>query len=166
MTGHENTHDACAAQIVRIKDKWLAVLHYVFMLLIFLYIVVYTIIMKKAYYDIEAPVGTVRINPMAPSEWTNASDLPYCRLGNRTELYGYNLSKCLYYDEALDVFPQALDQSVMLATRIKRSFEEPTNPEFNDSTSAWKPTSQDYIYLADIDRFTVCNSAKKKKKKE
>jgi len=114
---------------------------------------------------VEAPVGTVRINPMAPPErdkgkdnnWTDIVDLPYCKYGNRTKLNGFKLLDCKYFDSAIDVFPQAIDSSITISSRIKCSSQKTNNVYFNTSDTVWEDeanTSEVY-YLADIERFTL-----------
>jgi len=147
--------------IVRIKDKRLAILHYVCMLAIICYIFIYTIWFNQAYYAVEAPVGTVRINPMAPPErgdkWKEIVDLPYCRIENRTRLHKFDLLDCKYFDSAIDVFPQAVDSSITLASRIKFSTQTTNNEFFNTSDTEWltDPNSTQTYFLADIERFTL-----------
>jgi len=148
--------------VVRIKDKRLALLHYACLVAIVFYIVFWTIFYKQAYYAYEAPVGTVRINPMAPPERTNDSwidikDLPYCRTDSRTQLYGFDIYDCKYYDSAIDVFPQAVDGSITISTRIKLSNQYVVNPAFNTTDCVWidDPDSIETFYLADIERFTL-----------
>jgi len=148
--------------VVRIKDKRLALLHYACLVGILIYIIIYTVWWNQAFYAYEAPVGTVRINPMAPPErtgdrWKDIADLPYCKYGNRTSLHGYNLLNCKYYDSAIDVFPQAVDSSISIATRIKFSTQTTNNTEFDTPDTAWNDdeNSTDIYYLADIERFTL-----------
>jgi len=147
--------------VVRIKDKRLAILHYVCLVAILFYIVIWTIIINQAYYKYEAPVGTVRINPMAPPErkekWTDTKDLPYCKYGSRTQWHGFNLSACKYYDSSIDVFPQAVDGSITISSRIRLSNQYVTNYDFNTTDTVWQddPSSIETFYLAEIDRFTL-----------
>lgn len=142
---------------MRIKDKRLALLHYVCMIVIFLYIVCYTIIYNKAYYDVEAPVGSVRINPMAPKPWTDTAKLPYCEYPNRTGKYHLTrIAECLYFDEALNVFPQALDESITITTRVNISTQKPQGT-LNSSSVWWMDEDNEFAYLADPENFTVCS---------
>jgi len=147
--------------IVRINDKRLALLHYACLIAILIYIFVWTIWWNQAYYAYEAPVGTVRINPMAPPErkehWNDIGNLSYCLTENRTTLNGYKLLKCKYFDSAIDVFPQAVDSSITIATRIKFSMQSTTNTAFDSPDTEWKdePETVDVYYLADIERFTL-----------
>jgi len=148
--------------VVRIKDTRLAILHYLCLLGIVFYIVFYTIFWNQAYYAIESPVGTVRVNPMAPPErdgdrWKDIKDLPYCKMDGRSELYGFDLLKCKYFDSAIDVFPQAVDSSITIATRIKFREEDSNNTNYDTPDTAWIPnkTTMDAYTLADIERFTL-----------
>jgi len=143
--------------VVRIKDKRLAVMHYLCMVAILGYVLIYTVWFNQAYYAVEAPVGTVRINPMAASErpnetWANLSDLLYCRSEYHNESYS---QPCKYFDSNIDVFPQAVDSSITIASRISFSTQVPTNPDFNDTDSNWNTTSSDLYFLADIENFTL-----------
>jgi len=148
--------------VVRIKDKRLAILHYAFLIGILFYVIGWTVFWNQAYYATEAPVGTVRINPMAPSErvndsWLPVKDLPYCAMEGRSELHGYPLLKCKYFDSAIDVFPQAVDSSISIASRIKFRIENSTNYNFDTPDTQWNPEdgTTDSYYLADIERFTL-----------
>ena len=134
------------------------------MIAILIYIFIWTIWWNQAYYAVEAPVGTVRINPMAPSErtgdkWLDLKDLPYCRLENRTKWHNFTLQPCKYFDSALDVFPQAVDSSITIASRIKFSTQTCNNLDFNSSDTQWTDNVTETYYLADIERFTVCRSS-------
>jgi len=146
--------------IVRISDMRLAILHYLCMICILIYIFIYTIWWNQAYYAIEAPVGTVRINPMAPSErdddqWKDIQELPYCLTENRTTLHGYDLLPCKYFDSLLDVFPQAVDSAITIASRIKFSTQTCNNIYFNTSNTTWTNNQTESYFLADIERFTL-----------
>jgi len=151
--------------VVRIKDKRLALLHYACLIAILIYILIYTVWYKQAYYAYESPVGTVRINPMAPPErkerWRDIPDIPYCRFVNetmnRTSLNGFDLLNCKYYDSAIDVFPQAVDSSITIASRIKFSTQTSNNTEFDTPDTTWNDdeNSTEIYYLADIERFTL-----------
>jgi len=150
--------------VVRIRDKRLALLHYLCLIGILFYIIIWTVWFNQAYYAVEAPVGTVRINPMAPSErkgdkWKDPVDIPYCRNESmgRTQINGFDLYKCKYYDSAIDVFPQAVDSSISIASRIKFSTQSTSNPEFDSPNTTWSDdeNSTDIYYLADIERFTL-----------
>jgi len=148
--------------IVRINDKRLAILHYVCLLAILIYIFIWTIWYNQAYYAYESPVGTVRINPMAPAErqggkWAEIKDLPYCKYGDRTTLNGFPLQNCKYYDSSIDVFPQAVDSSITISTRIKFSMQNTSNTYFNTSDTVWtdEDGTVETFYLADIENFTL-----------
>jgi len=146
--------------IVRINDKRLAILHYLCMIIIVFYIVVYTVYLNQAYYRIEAPIGTVRINPMAPAErdndtWTPIQDLNYCRTENRTSYHNFSLLNCKYFDSAIDVFPQAVDSTITIASRINYSLQNATNKDFDDPNSSWVIDNTELYFLADIERFTL-----------
>jgi len=150
--------------IVRISDKRLAILHYLCMIGILFYVFIWTIYYNQEYYRYEAPVGTVRINPMSPVErpdtnekWNNYTDLPYCKTENRTKYYDKTIYPCKYFDSSIDVFPQAVDSSITLASRVKFSTQVPVpnGTTFNTSDSWWNSTYNETYYLADIDRFTL-----------
>jgi len=151
--------------VVRIKDKRLAILYYSMMAAIFIYVVVYTIIFQQGYYVHEAPIGTIRINPMAPPNWDegcipppgwkDVKELPYCKRPDHDKYKNFSTLKCLYYDEYFDVFPQALDNTITIATRISRYSQTPNNPYLNDTNATWRDGEYDKYYLADIERFTL-----------
>eukprot|EP00854_Cymbomonas_tetramitiformis_P017799 gene17799-21196_t len=47
-------------RIVRIRDRRLGLLHYFFMIGVFLYIIIYTMLMQKSYLFIKEASGTIR----------------------------------------------------------------------------------------------------------
>ena len=141
---------------MRIKDKRLALLHYSCMIAIFLYVVCYTIIYNKAYYNVEAPVGTVRINPKAPKPWTETVNLPYCKHPSHPSRYHLtNVSECKYFDEALNVFPQSIDESITITTRVNISTQTPNAP-LNSSSVKWIDYDNEFAFMAEPENFTVC----------
>lgn len=53
-------------KIVKVKDRYLGLLRYSIMTLIFVYIVVYVIILNKGYYATDTPVGAIELSLEKP----------------------------------------------------------------------------------------------------
>ena len=91
-------------KVVKIRDRYLGITNYCFMLIIFIYVVINNIIMGLGYIQFEQPKGTVRfqlkrpVNPATPacdpdnsiipndpgclSWFTPTNELPYCKQSN------------------------------------------------------------------------------------
>lgn len=84
-------------KVVAVDDVCLGLLHYIFMALIFVYIIMYQVFYSNAYVDLEVPVGTVRMSLQGPTDesggfpcdpqrpephcnydFTPVEDIPYC----------------------------------------------------------------------------------------
>jgi len=132
-------------KVARIKDPKLGALHYSFMFLILVYIIIYKVIMNTGYIAFEAPVGTVRMQlqapmatcdgalcdpdyPMAKTAIPAITTLGYC--GPDSASCGKPGSKCAcrYQDASDVVFPVTGGSPFYIATRVTNWTEIP-NPE-------------------------------------
>jgi len=144
------------AAYVRINDKRLASLYFLAMGGIFAYVVCWTIVWNQTYLLLETPTGSVRINPMKPSKWSEIADLPYCKRENHNKYNGFPTYECVYWDEALNVFPLALDNTITLSSRMTVSHQSVTNCSLTDPHCEWQDTEPETInFLADVERFTL-----------
>jgi len=101
---------------------------------------------------------SLRINAMAPVErgcsWTR--DLPYCK----TKLHpnsssGFEIYPCKYFDSASSVFPQGMDSSISITTRITSKAQRASSYELDTPDTMWKTDKTDTFYLADIENFVI-----------
>eukprot|EP01111_Echinosteliopsis_oligospora_P005751 TRINITY_DN1938_c0_g1_i2.p1 TRINITY_DN1938_c0_g1~~TRINITY_DN1938_c0_g1_i2.p1 ORF type:complete len:135 (+),score=23.15 TRINITY_DN1938_c0_g1_i2:111-515(+) len=65
-------------KIVVIRDRRLGIIHYAVMLLILIYVVVYTIVFEGGYLKTEPPFGSARATLRQPDTLTSETVLPYC----------------------------------------------------------------------------------------
>lgn len=125
--------------MVRVQDKRLGIMHYVFTLTIFLYIVVGVLLVDKEYLFMEAPEGTVRVGLLPPGACPDGS--PSCE-GYRREVADLHPScigftgdvppdllmptafGCRYADENFVVWPAVEQRGVFATTRVTESEEQ------------------------------------------
>jgi len=147
-------------KIVKIRDRRLGFLHYLFMVLIIAYIIGYNIIYQKGYLLSEAPFGATRATLQQPSSFKPATELPYCAQ-NQTSYNGFRNHPCVYM-YGFDVqYPTGLVDTIFSSTRIKDTVYPPTptgctipatTPQcFPDVTKA----NSSNAYVADIESYTV-----------
>jgi len=65
-------------KVVHVNDKRLGILHYCFLFLIVMYIVVYTLLMNKAYLLTETPMPSFRLSLRRADAPQPLADLDYC----------------------------------------------------------------------------------------
>jgi len=141
-------------KIVRIKDKRLGILHYLFLFGIILYILFYTVLWEKKYLLTETPTGSFRISLMQAPEPLPFSELPYC-LQNQPEYLGFANYECRYWNEAVVVFPITEENAMLAASRITvTNFS--ASCDFTTPDCKYQNTSDPEIYyIADLERFTL-----------
>ncbi|KAN0037339.1 hypothetical protein ACTFIV_002683 [Dictyostelium citrinum] len=137
-------------KIVRIRDKRLGILHLCFLVVIVLYVVVYSAIIKKGYLTTEEPVGSIRTSLLAPNELK--ANPPYCN--NNTEPYPYEKLDCVYFDDAFAAYPIGDDVGFTASTRMRIS-EQKTNCSLSEPSCKFYTNTTMNVYLADIESFTV-----------
>jgi len=153
------------ARIVKIKDKRLFFLYAFFMFLIFCYIVVWNLGVKKNYLQYEEPLGTIRVSLRKPAPMYEKpiSKLPYCTRSKGvyigTDWRVFDQQKCKIADDKFAVYP-ATEQSAMLATTRATVFDE-TMPAGCNITSGgshcqWKKVgSPDTLFITQIENYTL-----------
>lgn len=111
---------------------------------------------NQTYLILETPTGSVRINPLKPSKWSEVADLPYCKRPDNPTYNGFPTYTCMYWDEALNVFPIGLDNTITLSSRMSIDRQSVDNCSLTDPHCTWKDTEPEEVdYLADVERFTL-----------
>lgn len=145
-------------KIVAIRDRRLGLLHYFFMLCIVGYIVGYVIVYDKRYLKLEAPVGSVRMSLLSPQNRGEtpppASELPYC-LQMQKQYNGWKNHRCLYWDEALVVFPPTEASAMFITTRVTNITEHLDNCTLDSNTCKYIADSVNTSTIAAIENFTL-----------
>jgi hypothetical protein len=152
-------------KIVVIKDWRLGAIHHGFQLVILLYIIVYMIVIQQRFLRTEQPYGSVRSTLREPSNWTDATALPYClqnqprQVNDAGDFTNYNCIFALGNDVT---YPPAPQDSIYASTRVKQTtYRLPPNctSGVRDPRSvACAPKivgSSESVYVADIEDFTV-----------
>jgi len=111
-------------KLVTIRDRRLGILHYLFMLAIFVYIIVYTIIIQQRYLKTEVPFGSIRATLREPAEFVDAATIPYC-LQNQASYQGRENYDCAYMLGRDSPYPPAPIDNIFITTRIKDSIYQP-----------------------------------------
>ncbi|KAN0003442.1 hypothetical protein ACTFIZ_009611 [Dictyostelium cf. discoideum] len=137
-------------KVVRIRDRRLGILHLCFLVVIVLYIVVYSAIINKGYLSTEEPVGSIRTSLWSPNQFKDNES--YCK--NNTEPYPYQKLECVYFDDALVSYPIGDDVGFTASTRIEIS-EQKANCSLLNPSCRFKTLNKTNVYLADIESFTV-----------
>ncbi|KAM9981067.1 hypothetical protein ACTFIY_003374 [Dictyostelium cf. discoideum] len=137
-------------KVVRIRDRRLGILHLIFMIAIISYVVIYSAIIKKGYLSIEEPVGSIRTSLWSPNQFNGNNS--YCK--NNTESYPYQKLDCVYYDDALALYPIGDDVGFTASTRIEIS-DQKANCSLMNPSCKFKTFNYSNVYLADIESFTV-----------
>lgn len=115
-------------KVVRIRDRHLGVLKYVFVLCIFMYVIVWQLLYKGSHLQMDRLSGVARMqlqhptkscNPMnvaCAANYTSLQQLPYCGQYNGTSASPVQ-RKCAYFD-ALELL-QPLDAGYLIPTFIQ-----------------------------------------------
>jgi hypothetical protein len=139
-------------KLVQIDDPKLGLLHYVLMLLIFVYVIVWNVIGKNGYLSFEPPVGTVRMQLQAPTidsdghpcdptdsgcmyNFTPVNKLSYCNTTSTVVARGDDVTSgaserfkakslpCYLLDELEVVYPVTGGSPFFVTTRVTDSYE-------------------------------------------
>ncbi|EFA80398.1 P2X receptor [Heterostelium album PN500] len=139
-------------KVVKIKDRKLSILHFLFLIAIFVYIIIYSVIVKKGYLETEVPIGSVRATLRAPSNFTYP--LPYCQ-GQPNADPSIGFLPCQYWDENLVTYPLN-DKSVSISTRVRSSVQS-ANCSFASPNCRYQddPTKDENFFIGDIERYTI-----------
>lgn len=122
-------------RFARIRNWRLGALHYCFEILIFCYVVVYQILVKKGYRKIESPVSSIRLQARAPSGVylpKSLHSLPYCS-DTAFAKQGLMNTSCAYLNEGDVIYPYVEESAILLSTRIsKLRFRRPQGCKGDD----------------------------------
>ncbi|KAH3760907.1 P2X receptor [Pelomyxa schiedti] len=141
-------------QVVRIKDTKLAVVHWSFVILIVLYIALWTILKGKAYLLLQTPDGSVRMSLLKPGTYAPAEELPYC-LQNSSYYNGYPNWECAYLDQVLALYPPGEPNGMAISTRITSTSQYLPSCNLTELNCDYVDNVTTTYYLADIEKFTV-----------
>jgi hypothetical protein len=166
-------------KMVRVHDKRLGIMHYMFTLTIVLYIVVGVMLVDKEYLLVTQPEGTVRVGLLTPGvcpdeTGTNcdgyqreAEALPYCLQYDGPPVPGLLMPdpfECRYADENFAIWPAVEQRGVFAATRVTESqqtlpaecIDDPTNgPLPTTDCYNWEDTDEVTYYVSQIEAFTA-----------
>uniref|UniRef100_A0A6B2L7S8 Purinergic receptor n=1 Tax=Arcella intermedia TaxID=1963864 RepID=A0A6B2L7S8_9EUKA len=146
-------------KIIRIKDKRLGAIHYLFMLAIIGYIIGYQIVWDHRYVISAVPNGSVRISLQVPDQRTPSHNLPYCNTydGNSSTVDVDMRNYCTYLDQDFVLLPSNIgDNSMFITTRITESSQTlANNCSLSEYNCTYATTSNQTTYVADIEEFTV-----------
>lgn len=166
-------------KMARVHDRRLGILHYAFMSLILVYIIVYVCLVNKEYMLVDVPEGTVRLGLLPPIACPDeaagecegfrrlATELPYCTGAPPDP--GHLMPtqfQCRYEDESFVVWPPVEQRGFFAATRIteKQQLLPDTcnsagggGPRPNPTCFDWEPDGlgEQVYYPAQIESFTA-----------
>jgi len=132
-------------------------MYYLSLTLTILYSVLYSLFYDFGYLSSAVPVGQIRVNPLAPTNWTKPEDLKYCLLptdkpGDKYK--GFPKYPCMYWDEEIAVWPQALDGVITLTTRVSQTYET-LNCSLTEPNCTWDLSPTNVSFPADPEDFTL-----------
>jgi hypothetical protein len=169
-------------KVVKIKDRLLGVLKYIFMFTIFLYVIVWQVLYKGSHFQMDHLSGVARLqlqqptrrcNPMdidCSSNYTSLQKLPYC-----SQYRGDNASivqrECKYYD-ALDLltpmdggylvpsYIETFDQHETCEPNRTNKFKCDKKYEFVDEDGKvqdhdGRAKAKGKFFVADVESFTL-----------
>lgn len=152
---------------VTIKERKLGIIHHTLQIVIFAYIVLYTIIYQQRYLLLEVPYGSIRATVEQPQTgWTPANTLPYC-YQNQTEYnYSSTLSftnyNCTYMRGTDITYPPGQIDSIFVSTRFKDTYynisANCTDPESAvniECAPPETPSRTSRFFIAGIEQYTL-----------
>jgi len=125
---------------VTIKERKLGMIHHALQIIIFAYIVLYTIIYQQRYLLLEPPYGSIRATVKEPPKWIPAVTLPYC-YQNQTTYNGFENYNCTYMRGSDITYPPGQVDSIFVSTRFKDTY-------YNQSSNCTDPESATNIECA------------------
>jgi len=141
----------------------LGILHYSFIVGIFIYIIGINIIYDQRYLKTEVPFGSVRATLQEPTTFKTPNQLPYCPQYQSSIQYNSTLSfqnfECIYALGVDVTYPTAQRGSLFGTTRLKTTLYPP--PPANctvpptDPACLTAPGNVTRYWIADIEDFTV-----------
>jgi len=142
-------------KLVKIRERRLGLLHYIFMVVIVLYVAGYTVIYNKTYMITEKPVGSIRLSLLQGADVKNVTQLPYCLYNNHTSIGKFPNQKCVFWDESFVLYPETEEYSMFATTRVTITNQSVNCSMVDDSTCEYQDDSTDVYYIGDIEHFTV-----------
>jgi len=146
---------------VTIKDRKLGIIHHILQIVIFAYIVLYTIIYEQRYLLLEPPYGSIRATVKEPPKWIPAETLPYC-YQNQTEHNNFQNYNCTYMRGTDIAYPPGQIESIFVSTRFKDTYytqsSNCTNPESATTLECAPPETPSHtsrFYIAGIEKYTL-----------
>eukprot|EP01111_Echinosteliopsis_oligospora_P005750 TRINITY_DN1938_c0_g1_i1.p1 TRINITY_DN1938_c0_g1~~TRINITY_DN1938_c0_g1_i1.p1 ORF type:complete len:371 (+),score=65.71 TRINITY_DN1938_c0_g1_i1:111-1223(+) len=150
-------------KIVVIRDRRLGIIHYAVMLLILIYVVVYTIVFEGGYLKTEPPFGSARATLRQPDTLTSETVLPYCLQNSPTSTLSDGSSspnaQCIFLAGSDIEYPSGIRGYNFGTTRTKDTVYQvdpncnilPTNSTCLNQNNA----NTTRTYVADIERYTL-----------
>jgi len=169
-------------KVVRIKDRALGMLKYIFMLIIFCYVFVFQLAYKGSHFQLDQLSGVARVQLQHPTKRCNPMDvgclanysslqqLPYCKQYTGTNRSAIQ-SECQYFD-ALDLlipmdsgylvpsFIETYDQLPSCKPNASNNFKCDNKYEFVDKEGSAQKDSgraepRGQFFVADVEHFTL-----------
>lgn len=145
------------SQLAVIPDKYIGFLYYLLIVIASIYII-FTLIIKHAYLDIEIPLGSCHNSLRKPKVKTFPSNYSYCIQSDRSSEY-IDPYECLVWDHNMIVIPPSELNSIFISTHVDISSEMNicyNLPKDEDCFQRWK-TSTPVVphYLAGIEEYTI-----------
>jgi len=151
MVDYDELFSYSTVKIVKIRDRRLGILHYLFMLTIFAYILGYQVLSSKKYLALEQPVGTIRSSLKAPNWYPNATFNSYPLCQNNSDN-----ATCIAWDGTDVVYPPTEATAILATTRVQITYENQTCSPTIPNYCYWQNTSiSPYYYIVDIESFTL-----------
>jgi len=146
-------------KMVRIRDRQLGIMHYVFLLGIIGYIVGYVMIYSQAYLKFNQPVGLVRAN----IQRCPGSTFPGCQVDTSTLSYCNGQANptldCLLLDEQDVVLPPGQSGDLLVGTRVNQTVEtrvcKETDTSCNGVMWAANASLSSSFYVAGVEDWSV-----------
>eukprot|EP01112_Ceratiomyxa_fruticulosa_P001531 TRINITY_DN1171_c0_g2_i2.p1 TRINITY_DN1171_c0_g2~~TRINITY_DN1171_c0_g2_i2.p1 ORF type:complete len:381 (-),score=42.48 TRINITY_DN1171_c0_g2_i2:41-1183(-) len=142
-------------KIVTIRDWRLGLAHYLFMLGIVVYTVVWIILLQQRYLKLENPVGSMRLNLMQAYDPLPLDQMPYCWNSTHQYLNGFPIYECIYWDEYFVTYPSVEEYSLFATTRVTVSNQTLNCSLFQSGCYFDDASPEATYYVADIEDFTL-----------
>jgi hypothetical protein len=147
-------------KIVKVRDWRLGVLHFSFVIAIFLYVVIFSLIVQKKYVLTVTPTGSIRTSLLAPkigdkNDFTPPDNLPFCLTVNNTKYRGFENLQCYYLDENFVLFPIVEDHAMFITTRLTLTTQTVNNCSLDDYTCNYIDLNSTDYFIPDVERFTI-----------
>jgi len=152
-------------KFLTIRERKLGIIHHILKILIFIYIVLYTIIYQQRYLLLEPPYGTIRATVQEPKTYEDFNEMPYCAQ-NQATYNSFTNQNCTFLRGTDLTYPPGQLNSIFISTRIKDTYTEYTGcqlPYYNGGPVPVLPTcpppatnlATPRYFLASIEDYTV-----------